>query len=107
MLFAPLLSFAQWQAGKYQSICVIEAQDPEGDEIYFTITAGNSTGYYQITPCTGVVQVDTLAYNAFIRQKTWTITITCYDPQKNYSKKVIKITLRKDAQGNKLTPIVI
>lgn len=106
LFLLPLFAHAQWQAGKYESICTIECLDPEGDEVYFTITAGNSAGYFQIQPCSGIIQVDTIAYTTFLRQRTFTLTFACTDTQKNTSKQQRKITLKKDASGNRLTPFI-
>jgi hypothetical protein len=101
LILVSMSSFAQFQDAKYKPLFQLQAFDPEGDECYFTITAGNSAGYFGITPCTGIVKVDTMAYETFIRQKTFNITFACTDPQKNTSKTIRKIVLKKDAQGIK------
>jgi len=98
---------AQFNAGKYQNLGTAVCNDPDGDEAYFTITAGNTDQYFQIFPCSGLIQVDTNAYTKFLRQKTWSITIACTDPQKNIARSVYKITLRKSATGIKLSPIIV
>jgi hypothetical protein len=100
-LLLPLLSFSQSKI----SIGRLEAVDPEGEEVYWTITAGNTGGYFSITPCSGIVKMDTLAYDVFITQKTWTITFKATDPQGLYSKTVRKIVVKK-LGGVKLPPTI-
>lgn len=99
--------FAQFDLGKYENLGTVVCTDDDGDEVYFTITAGNTDKYFQVYPCSGLLQVDTIAYTKFIRQKTWYITIGCTDPQKNTARSVYKVTLRKSATGIKLTPIIV
>ena len=98
---------AQFNAGKYETLGTAVCTDDDGDEVYFTITAGNTDKYFQILPCSGLLQVDTIAYTKFLRQKTFYITIACTDPQKYVDKDVYKITLRKSATGIKLSPIIV
>lgn len=73
----------------------LEAVDPEGQEIYWVITAGNTLKYFSITPCSGIVEVDTTAFTTFVTQRTFTITFKATDPQGLYSKTVRKIVLKK------------
>jgi hypothetical protein len=107
LLLVSMQLAAQFNAGKYQDIHVMECTDQDGDEVYFTITAGNTDGFYQILPCSGLLQVDTLAYTKFLRQKTWTLTIACTDPRKYTDKSVYKVTLKKTAAGVKLDPVIV
>jgi hypothetical protein len=82
----------------------LEATDPEGEEVYWVITAGNTQKFFSITPCSAVIKVDSMAYNSFIRQKTFYITFKASDPQGNYSKTVRKIILKKTSSGVKVAP---
>jgi len=107
LLLISLQLSAQFNAGKYQDIHVMECTDQDGDEVYWTITAGNTDKFYQILPCSGLLQVDTMAYTKFLRQKTWTLTVACTDPQKNMAKSVYKVTLKKTSAGVKLPPVII
>ena len=83
----------------------LQAVDPEGEEVYWLITAGNTGGYFSITPCSGVVQMDSTAYNAFVTQKTWTVTFKATDPEGLYSKTVRKIVVKK-SRGIKQPPVM-
>lgn len=86
---------AQFNAAGFRDVKSIECIDEDGDEVYFTITAGNTGGYFQILPVSGMLQVDTMAYTSFIRQRTWYITVGCTDPQKNTGRSKYKIVLKK------------
>ena len=107
LLLVSMQLAAQFNAGRYQDIHIMECTDQDGDEVYWTITAGNTDKFYQILPCSGLLQVDTVAYTKFPRQKTWTLTIACTDPQKNTAKSVYKVTLKKTPAGVKLPPVII
>ena len=106
LIFAPMLSTAQWQAGKYQAIDTLYCDDPEKDECYFSIASGNSDGFFAVTPCSGIVKVDTAVYASFARSRTFTIAFAASDPQRNIRKKVYKIKLIKNASGIKQRPII-
>lgn len=106
LILSPILSQAQWQFAKYQSIDTLCCDDEDGDECYFTIIAGNASGLFAITPCSGVIKVDTAAYASFVRSRTFTLTFAASDPQKNVRKRVYKIQLLKNAAGIKQRPVV-
>ena len=107
LLFLPILGFGQFNPAKYWNVGSIYAADPDlGDEeIVWSITAGNSAGYFVILPCSGLVRVDTLAYNSFITQKTFTLTFKVADPEGNYVKTTRKVLLKK-VNGVKQTPVM-
>jgi len=91
-----LLLLFQWQPDKYQTIGQLSATDPEGDEVSWVITAGNTGKFFIIGNCSGIVRVDTMAYHSFTYQRTWNITFTASDPQNNTTKITKKITLKKN-----------
>lgn len=101
-----ILVLLQFAAGKYQTVCRFEAHDDDGDEIYWTIKSGNTGGFYQILPCSAVLQVDTAAYQSFKMQRVWTLKIAASDPARNTDVITAKITLRKNAAGVKLPPAI-
>lgn len=107
LLVLPLLSFGQFNPFKYWDCGSVYASDPDlGDEqVVWSITAGNSAGYFIILPCTGLVRVDTMAYNAFITQKTFTLTVKVADPEGNYVKTTRKVLLKK-VNGLKQPPVM-
>lgn len=91
LILFPILLSAQ----KYTPIARIEATDPEGTEVVWKITAGDPAHYFVISPCSGVIKVDTMVYGTFTRQRTFTITFTATDETGLSSKTVRKITLYK------------
>lgn len=107
LLLLPLFSLGQFNPAKYWNVGSIYAADPDlGDEqIVWSITAGNTLKYFVILPCSGLVRVDTTAYNSFITQKTFTITFKVADPEGNYTKTTRKILLKK-ANGVKQPPVM-
>jgi hypothetical protein len=107
VLFFPLSAFPQWQSGKFTTIYTLYCQDKEGDECFFTISSGNTGKYFQITPCSGKVQVDTNAYATFTYKRTWNLLITATDTQLNVAKSSLKVTLRKSTAKIKLPPLIV
>lgn len=98
---------AQFNPGKYWIAGFIQASDPDsGPEVVYSITAGNSSGYFIIMPCTGIIKVDTLAYTTFTYQKTWTLTIKVADAEGNFVKTTGKIVLKK-VNGVKVKPVIV
>ena len=95
LLLLPMFTMAQFNPEKWQSIDTITYQDPEQDENYFVITAGNTAKHFQIYPCSGVFQIDTNAFNLFTRSKTYYITIKTTDASGLFTKKVAKVVLTK------------
>ena len=91
-----------------QSITVgrIQATDPEGTEVVFSISSGNTGSFFTITPCSGVIKVKPAAYDSFVYRRTWTLVIKATDETGLYSKTTRKIVLLKDAAGTKLPPII-
>lgn len=99
--------FGQFNPAKYWNVGSIYAADPDlGDEeIVWSITSGNTSGRFVILPCSGLVRVDTLAYDSFITQKTFTLTFKVSDPEGNYVKTTRKVLLKK-INGIKQTPVM-
>jgi hypothetical protein len=108
LFLIPLISFAQFNPGKYWQCGFVKAtdQDAGNKELVYSITAGNTGSYFKITPCTGIVKVDTAAYTTFTLQRTWTLTIKSADMEGNYVKTTGKIVLKK-VGGIKVKPTVI
>ena len=92
LILFPILLSAQ----KYTAFARLEATDPEGSEVTWKIVAGDPAHYFVITPCTGVIKVDTLVYGTFTRQRTFTITFTATDETGLSSRTTRKITLYKN-----------
>lgn len=107
LLVLPLLSFGQFNPFKYWDCGSVYAADPDlGDEqIVWSITAGNTSGYFVILPCSGLVRVDTAAYATFVTQKTYTLTFKVTDIEKNYVKTTRKVLLKK-VNGIKQPPVM-
>ena len=99
--------FGQFNPAKYWNVGSIYAADPDiGDEeIVWSITAGNTSGYFVILPCSGLVRVDTAAYATFVTQKTYTLTFKVTDIEKNYVKTTRKVLLKK-VNGIKQPPVM-
>jgi hypothetical protein len=95
LILLPMLTAAQFNPEKWQTVDTITYQDPEQDENYFTITAGNTAKHFQIYPCSGVFQIDTNAFNLFTRSKTYYITIKATDASGLFNKRVAKVVLTK------------
>lgn len=95
LILLPILTAAQFNPEKWQTIDTITYQDPENDENYFVITAGNTAKHFQIYPCSGILQIDTNAFNLFTRSKTYYLTIKVTDASGLYAKKVAKVVLNK------------
>jgi hypothetical protein len=93
LLQKPALS--QYNPARWQTVDTITYQDPENDEQYLIITAGNTSKLWQIYPCSGVLQVDTNAWNTFIRQRTFYLTIKATDAAGLSTKRVVKAVLTK------------
>jgi len=89
---------------RYQLIGSVRATDDDNDELGWSITAGNTDKFFIITPCSGVIKVDTIAYNSFLRQRTWTITIRATDPYNAIDISKRKVILKKSATGVHLPP---
>lgn len=107
LLLFPLLCSAQFNAGKYWDVGFVKASDPDsGNEIVYSITAGNTSNFFVIMPCSGVLKVDTAIYKTFTIQKTSYITIKVSDVEGNFVKTVGKIVLKK-VNGIKIKPTVI
>jgi len=106
-LLLPLIGFAQFNPAKYFDCGSIYAYDPDlgNEEIVWSITAGNASGYFVILPCSGLVRVDTSAYETFITQKTYTLTFKITDIEKNYVKTTRKVLLKK-VNGIKQPPLM-
>lgn len=78
----------------------VNAKDPDGDKLTFSITAGNTGSYFAITPGTGIISVDKKAYTTFIKTHTWKLTVKATDSKGAYAKGVMTCLLQKDAKGN-------
>jgi len=100
LLILPLLAAAQ-----FKPIAHLEANDPDGTEVTWKITAGDPAGYFHITPCSGVIKLDSSVYSTFTRQRTFTITFTCTDETGLSSKTIRKITLYKTKQPDIVTKL--
>lgn len=106
LLLAPVFSMPQFNPGKYWVVGIVQASDEDaGSELVYSITAGNTGGYFAIMPCQGIVKVDTAAYATFTLQRTWNLTIKISDMEGNYRKTVGKVVLKK-VKGVKVIPIV-
>jgi len=84
----------------------IQATDPEGTEVVYAITAGNTGSFFTITPCSGIIKVKPTAYDSFVLKRTWTLTIKATDETGLYTKTTRKVVLQKDGAGNKLPPVI-
>jgi hypothetical protein len=85
-------------------IVKIKATDPEGKEVILSVYSGNTGKYFSISPCGGIIRVDTSAYSAFIYKKTWRIKFKGIDEDGNFSFMTYVIVLKKDRTGNKFFP---
>lgn len=99
-LLLSVLSFAQNKI----PVGRIEAWDPEGTEVTFAISAGNTGRYFTISPCGGIVRVKETAFASFRNYRTWTLTIKVIDETGLYEKTKRKVVLRKSADGTNLKP---
>lgn len=98
---------AQFNPGKYWQVGFVQATDQDaGSELVYTITAGNTGSYFKITPCSGILTVDTAAYTTFTLQRTWYITVKSADMEGNFVKTTGKIVLKKVA-GVKVKPTLL
>lgn len=93
LLASPALS--QYNPARWQTVDTITYQDDDNDENYLIITAGNTSKLWQIYPCSGVLQVDTAAFDTFTRSRTFYLTIKATDAAGIYSKRVAKAVLTK------------
>jgi len=100
-----LLACAKMHAQTIQ-IGRIQATDPEGTEVVYAITAGNTGSFFTITPCSGIIKVKATAYDSFVLKRTWTLTIKATDETGLYTKTTRKVVLQKDGAGNKLPPVI-
>jgi len=101
-----LLASAQFNPGKYWPVGFVQASDEDaGSELVYSITAGNTGGYFVVMPCQGIVKVDTAAYATFTLQRTWNLTIKVTDMEGNYIKTTGKVVLKK-VKGIKVKPTV-
>lgn len=98
MILFPVFAQAQYW-GKFEPVCSIHANDPDqiDNEVYYTITAGNTEKMFVITPCTGIIKHDTSVYSTFTRSKTYYLTCRATDQGGLYSVKKLKIVLTKTA----------
>jgi hypothetical protein len=90
-----MLCPAQFNPERWKTVDTITYQDEDMDENYLVITAGNTSKLWQIYPCSGILQVDTNAFNLFVTQKTYYLTIKATDAAGKYAKRVAKIVLTK------------
>lgn len=95
LILLPLLTFAQFNPERWQTVDTIYYQDQDGDENYLTISAGNTSGMFQIMPCSGILQCDTAAWAPVIRSKTYYLTIKATDASGLTVRKVAKVVLTK------------
>jgi hypothetical protein len=107
LFLIPLISFAQFNPGKYWQCGYVNATDPDAGnkELVYSITAGNTGSYFKITPCSGILKVDTAAYTTFKFQRTWYITIKSADMEGNYVKTTGKVILKK-VNGLNIKPTI-
>jgi hypothetical protein len=95
--------YSYWD--KYWTCGMLVYTDPEEDEGFWVITAGNTSKFFIIHPCSGIVQVDTMAYNSFVTQKTFTLKFKVTDHVGNSATTTRKIVLKK-VNGVKQQPIM-
>ena len=107
-LLFPLIVSAQFNPDKYWRVGALHDTLPDwGDEqVTWTIYSGNTGSYFVTLPCSGILKVDTMAYNSFVTSKTWTLKIKCTDPTGKYSYATRKVLLKK-INGVKQKPIMI
>lgn len=98
LLLTTLQTNGQYNAARWFICDTITYQDPENDENYLTITSGNTLKHWQIYPCSGILQVDTNAFNLFTYSKTYYLTITATDASGLKTKRVAKAVLKKPKQ---------
>lgn len=86
---------SQFNPGKFLTLGTIEATDPDSGEVVYSISAGNSAGWFVITPCSGIVKVDTNVYNSIATQRTYYLKIRVTDMEKNHTKTIWRVVLKK------------
>lgn len=106
LILLPVFVLAQFEPGKYWNVGFVQATDQDaGSELVYTITAGNTGKYFVVTPCSGIVKVDTLAYTSFTYSRTWHLTIKASDMEGNFVKTTGTVILRK-VKGIKVIPTI-
>jgi len=95
LLTISLPTFGQFNPDRWKTLDTITYNDPENDEQYLIITAGNTSKLWQIYPCSGVLQIDTTAFGTFIRSRTFYLTIKATDAAGLSTKRVAKAVLTK------------
>jgi hypothetical protein len=105
LLFVPLFSFSQAYWQKYEHVTNLKASDKDqgGSEFYWTITGGNLSKVFIITPCSGELKADTNVYKTFTYSKTYYLTCRATDQGGLYSVDKIKVVLSK-VKGVKQIP---
>lgn len=90
-------AFSQPYWGKYEHVAYLKYADNDilGNEAYWSITAGNSTKVFIITPCSGELKVDTNVYKTFVRSKTYYLSCRATDQGGLYGVEKLKVVLTK------------
>jgi DNA-binding beta-propeller fold protein YncE len=98
LLFLILLStVAPAQIRKYfEPIGQVKATDGDGDEFYFTIPAGNTARFFAVSPCSGVILMDTTVRSTFKLSRTFYITFKTTDTYQYTDTQKIKIQVKKN-----------
>ena len=107
LIFCSNITFGQFifPTTKKIDIAKINVNDPENSEVTLSIVSGNTGKYFSITPCSGIIRVDTLAYSAFVYRKTWIIKFKATDEDGYFSYMEYTFVLKKDGAGNKFPPV--